>query len=55
MILQSDLSAEKLASEITELMNSPDKITEMESAAKKLARVDAAEATVNLIEELAKK
>ena len=52
MILQKDLSGEKLASEITELINSPEKITEMENAAKKLARADAAEITVNLLESL---
>ena len=54
MILQSDLSGEKLAEEITALINSPEKITAMEKAAKSLARKDAAEVTVNLIESLAK-
>lgn len=52
MILQQDLSAENLAKEITDLTNSPEKISAMESAAKKLARADAAEVTVDLIEEL---
>ncbi len=51
-ILQKDLSGEKLANEITELINSPDKISAMENAAKKLAKADAAEVTVDLIEEL---
>lgn len=54
MILQSDLSKESLAQEITNLINTPEKITEMENAAKKLAKQDAAEVTVDLIEELAK-
>jgi UDP-N-acetylglucosamine--N-acetylmuramyl-(pentapeptide) pyrophosphoryl-undecaprenol N-acetylglucosamine transferase len=54
MILQKDLSAENLAKEINDLINSPEKISAMETAAKKLARRDAAEVTVDLIEELAK-
>lgn len=54
MILQKDLSGERLANEILSLINQPEKIGEMESAARKLARKDAAEATVNLIEELQK-
>jgi UDP-N-acetylglucosamine--N-acetylmuramyl-(pentapeptide) pyrophosphoryl-undecaprenol N-acetylglucosamine transferase len=52
MILQKDLSAESFAKEIVDLIDSPEKISTMERAAKKLARADAAEATVNLIEEL---
>jgi len=52
MILQRDLSAENLAQAIMDLINSPEKISVMENAAKKLARKDAAEATVDLIEEL---
>src|SRR5687767_810023 len=54
MILQKDLSGDALAREISELIESPEKITRMETAAKKLAREDAAEATVDLIESLAK-
>jgi UDP-N-acetylglucosamine--N-acetylmuramyl-(pentapeptide) pyrophosphoryl-undecaprenol N-acetylglucosamine transferase len=54
MILQKDLSAENLAKEINDLINSPEKISAMETAAKKLARRDAAEVTVDLIEELVK-
>jgi UDP-N-acetylglucosamine--N-acetylmuramyl-(pentapeptide) pyrophosphoryl-undecaprenol N-acetylglucosamine transferase len=54
MILQRDLSAENLAQAIKDLMNSPEKISAMEIAAKKLARKDAAEVTVNLIESLIK-
>lgn len=52
MILQRDLSGESLANEILDLINSPEKISAMETATKKLARSDAAEATVGLIEEL---
>ncbi len=52
MILQRDLNGERLADEISEFVNSPAKIGEMEVAAKKLARADAAERTVDLIEEL---
>jgi UDP-N-acetylglucosamine--N-acetylmuramyl-(pentapeptide) pyrophosphoryl-undecaprenol N-acetylglucosamine transferase len=55
MILQRDLNADSLAKEISDLVESPDAIAKMEVAAKKLARRDAAEATVNLIEELAQK
>ena len=54
MILQKDLSGKSLAEKINGLINSPDKITEMESSAKKLAKADAAEVTVNLIESLVK-
>ena len=53
MILQKDLNGETLADEITGLIGSPERIAGMELAAKKLARRDAAEATVDLIEELA--
>jgi UDP-N-acetylglucosamine--N-acetylmuramyl-(pentapeptide) pyrophosphoryl-undecaprenol N-acetylglucosamine transferase len=52
MILQRDLSGESLANEILDLINAPAKISAMETATKKLARADAAEATVNLIESL---
>ena len=54
MILQRDLSGESLAKEIIDLINAPDKISKMESAAKSLAKADAAEVTVNLIEDLVK-
>lgn len=53
MILQKDLNGEVLAAEIERLTNSPETIGSMEAAAKKLSRKDAAEATVDLIEELA--
>ncbi len=52
MILQKDLSAENLAQEINDLIDAPKKISAMETAAKKLARADAAEMTVDLIEQL---
>lgn len=52
MILQADLNGESLAKEITNLINSPAKITEMELNAKSLAREDAAKVTVDLIEDL---
>jgi UDP-N-acetylglucosamine:LPS N-acetylglucosamine transferase len=46
--------AQTLADSLTELSNSPDTIVSMENAARKLARADAAEATVDIIEELAR-
>lgn len=52
MLLQRDLNGESLANEILSLINSPEKISAMEESAKKLSRKDAAEATVNLIEQL---
>ncbi len=52
MILQSDLTGESLAAEIAKLIESPDAITEMETAAKEMGREDAAEKTVDIIEEL---
>jgi UDP-N-acetylglucosamine--N-acetylmuramyl-(pentapeptide) pyrophosphoryl-undecaprenol N-acetylglucosamine transferase len=52
MILQQDLSGERLAEEITMLVREPQRITEMEDAARKLARGDAAAAVVDLIEKL---
>jgi UDP-N-acetylglucosamine--N-acetylmuramyl-(pentapeptide) pyrophosphoryl-undecaprenol N-acetylglucosamine transferase len=52
MIVQSELTGERLASEIAALIGEPEKITEMETAAKGLGREDAAEKTVDIIEEL---
>src|SRR5215203_2089621 len=43
MILQKDLAGEVLAKEISDLIAQPDAITEMEKAAKEMARSDAAE------------
>jgi len=52
MILQHDLSGEMLADVIGKFVESPSAISEMESAARHLGRPDAAEKTVDLIEEL---
>lgn len=52
MILQDILSGERLADEIGKLIKSPTDITAMEQAAKQLGKEDAAERTVELIEEL---
>ncbi|HEX8196893.1 MAG TPA: undecaprenyldiphospho-muramoylpentapeptide beta-N-acetylglucosaminyltransferase [Pyrinomonadaceae bacterium] len=52
MILQKDLNGEVLAAEIKSLIDAPERITEMERAAKKLVKGDAAATMVNLIEEL---
>jgi UDP-N-acetylglucosamine--N-acetylmuramyl-(pentapeptide) pyrophosphoryl-undecaprenol N-acetylglucosamine transferase len=54
MILQKDLSGARLAEEISSLISSPDEIDRMETASRKLARRDAAAATVDLMEELVK-
>jgi UDP-N-acetylglucosamine--N-acetylmuramyl-(pentapeptide) pyrophosphoryl-undecaprenol N-acetylglucosamine transferase len=53
MILQKDLNGEGLAREIKNLVSTPEKITAMEVSAKKLAKADAANVTVDLIESLA--
>ena len=55
MVLQKDLNGESLANEILSLINSPEKISAMETAANKSARKDAAEVTVDLIEDLARR
>jgi UDP-N-acetylglucosamine--N-acetylmuramyl-(pentapeptide) pyrophosphoryl-undecaprenol N-acetylglucosamine transferase len=52
MILQSELTGEHLAIVISDLIGSPDEITAMEAAAKEMGRADAAEKTVDIIEEL---
>jgi len=52
MILQDALSGEYLAEEIGKLIESPETVTEMGRAAKELAKADAAERTVDIIEEL---
>ena len=52
MILQKDLTGERLAKEIALLIKAPDELTRMEEQSRKLARGDAAAAAVNLIEEL---
>ncbi len=53
MILQKDLNGEMLAREIISLVEKPEAIAAMENAARKMARRDAAEVIVNLIEKLA--
>lgn len=55
MILQSDLTGERLAAEIIELINSPQEIAEIGVAARRLSKPDAASATVDIIESLAAK
>jgi UDP-N-acetylglucosamine--N-acetylmuramyl-(pentapeptide) pyrophosphoryl-undecaprenol N-acetylglucosamine transferase len=55
MILQKDLTGEMLAKEITSLLSDPDRVTRMEVASRKLARDDAATATVGIIERLSQK
>lgn len=52
MILQADLSGERLATEIKNLAAQPELITAMEQSSRSLARGDAAGAVVDLIEEL---
>lgn len=52
MILQSDLDGESLAEQIGQLIQSPESISRMEVAAKAMGRENAAEKTVDLIEEL---
>lgn len=52
MILQDRLTGEALAGEIAELINDPAEITRREQASRKLAKPDAAGATVDLIERL---
>lgn len=52
MILQRDLTGARLAEEIASLIASPDEVNRIEAASRKLARRDAAAATVDLIEEV---
>jgi UDP-N-acetylglucosamine--N-acetylmuramyl-(pentapeptide) pyrophosphoryl-undecaprenol N-acetylglucosamine transferase len=52
MILQADLNGERLAEEIKALIADRDQVAAMGMAAKKIARPDAAAATVDIIEEL---
>jgi UDP-N-acetylglucosamine--N-acetylmuramyl-(pentapeptide) pyrophosphoryl-undecaprenol N-acetylglucosamine transferase len=54
MILQEQLSGERLADEIEKLVQAPDEIDRMEEASRKLAHGDAAAAAVDIIEELCK-
>ena len=54
IILQSDLSGDSLAERLIELLDDTDKLGEMGASARRLARPDAAAATVDLIEGLRK-
>jgi len=55
MILQKELTGESLARQLTSLAESHEEISKMETAAKKLARSDAAQLAADLIEELGKR
>lgn len=55
MLIQADLNGESLADLIAELIDSPEVISAMEASAKKLGRVDAAEAAVDIIQQMAAK
>jgi UDP-N-acetylglucosamine--N-acetylmuramyl-(pentapeptide) pyrophosphoryl-undecaprenol N-acetylglucosamine transferase len=55
MILQQDLTGEQLAKAIAALVRSTDELGKMEESSRKLARGDAAAATVDLMEELIKR
>jgi UDP-N-acetylglucosamine--N-acetylmuramyl-(pentapeptide) pyrophosphoryl-undecaprenol N-acetylglucosamine transferase len=52
MIVQQELSGERLAKEIEEVVQLPERLSQMEQASRKLARGDAAVAAVDLIEGL---
>jgi UDP-N-acetylglucosamine--N-acetylmuramyl-(pentapeptide) pyrophosphoryl-undecaprenol N-acetylglucosamine transferase len=52
MILQENLSGERLAREIAGLVGEPERLDSMEESARKLSRGDAAAATVDLIDSL---
>jgi UDP-N-acetylglucosamine--N-acetylmuramyl-(pentapeptide) pyrophosphoryl-undecaprenol N-acetylglucosamine transferase len=52
MVLQQDATGERLAREIGELVENPERVTRMEEAARSLARGDAAVAAVDLMERL---
>jgi UDP-N-acetylglucosamine--N-acetylmuramyl-(pentapeptide) pyrophosphoryl-undecaprenol N-acetylglucosamine transferase len=52
VILQKDLTGAGLAEEIRQLVRQPEEVRKMEEASRKLARGDAAAATVDLIQEL---
>jgi UDP-N-acetylglucosamine--N-acetylmuramyl-(pentapeptide) pyrophosphoryl-undecaprenol N-acetylglucosamine transferase len=54
MILQKDLSGERLEKEIRVLMD-PEELDRMEEASRKLAHGDAASAAVDMIEELVRR
>jgi UDP-N-acetylglucosamine--N-acetylmuramyl-(pentapeptide) pyrophosphoryl-undecaprenol N-acetylglucosamine transferase len=55
MILQKDLSGERLAGEIETLVSAPQALDQMEEASRKLAHGDSAAKVVDMIEELSHK
>jgi UDP-N-acetylglucosamine--N-acetylmuramyl-(pentapeptide) pyrophosphoryl-undecaprenol N-acetylglucosamine transferase len=55
MILQHELSSDRLAAEIEKLVQAPEELDRMEEASRKLAHGDAAAAAVDMIEELSHK
>jgi len=55
LILQHDLSGDRLAAEIEKLVQAPEELDRMEAASRKLAHGDAAAAAVDMIEELSHK
>ena len=55
MILQHELSGDRLATEIEKLVQSPQEIDRLEEASRKLAHGDAAAAAVDMIAELSYK
>ncbi|MGD9564025.1 MAG: undecaprenyldiphospho-muramoylpentapeptide beta-N-acetylglucosaminyltransferase [Pyrinomonadaceae bacterium] len=55
MLVQADLNGETLSKAIIELIESPETLSLMEDAARKLGKSDAAEATVDLLERIAVK
>jgi len=55
MILQEDLSGDRLAAELEKLIQSPEGLNRMEEASRKLAHGDAASAAVDIIEDLSHK
>jgi UDP-N-acetylglucosamine--N-acetylmuramyl-(pentapeptide) pyrophosphoryl-undecaprenol N-acetylglucosamine transferase len=52
MVLQQEATGERLAREIGELIENPERVTRMEEAARSLSRGDAAAAAVDLMEKL---
>ncbi|MFL6230847.1 MAG: undecaprenyldiphospho-muramoylpentapeptide beta-N-acetylglucosaminyltransferase [Pyrinomonadaceae bacterium] len=52
MILQAELTGERLAAEIAKLIDDPEEITRREQAARRLAKPDAAKVAVDMIERL---
>src|ERR1041385_6616373 len=55
MILQRELTADRLTGEIEKLVESPQELDRMEEASRKLAHGDAASAAVDMLEELSHK